>query len=44
MLRAFTTTRFHPISERFLRDPCFFDEALADEIREGDRFTSKLYA
>ncbi|CAN6327475.1 unnamed protein product [Urochloa humidicola] len=44
MLRAFTTTRFHPISERFLRDPCLFSEDAAREIRESDRFISKVYA
>ncbi|KAL6850173.1 hypothetical protein ACP4OV_020800 [Aristida adscensionis] len=42
-LRHVATARFVPVSERFLSQP-FFTEAAALEIRECDRFISKVYS
>ncbi|KAL6635402.1 hypothetical protein ACP70R_028073 [Stipagrostis hirtigluma subsp. patula] len=42
-LRALMKTRYHPFSERFLREP-FCGQADADEIREANRLGSKFHA
>ncbi|KAL6911299.1 hypothetical protein ACP4OV_000104 [Aristida adscensionis] len=42
-LREFASGRFQPVSERFLREP-FRIDADPEDVREGNRLASKLYA